>query len=105
MWRHPCWWSYRLMSTSSRRACLLVLRRQHRSLRRRLLRHRPPRRPVVDRSRWVGRRVVELGRGFVDTSLRENKLLPPVLALLALFVFAWVLAGVFLGGTDDQKPV
>jgi len=32
-------------------------------------------------------------------------MLPPVLALLALFVFAWVLAGVFLGGTDDQKPV
>ena len=59
----------------------------------------------MDRSRWVGRRVIELGRGFVDTSLRENKLLPPVLALLALLVFAWVLAGVFLGGTDDQKPV
>jgi len=60
---------------------------------------------VVDRLRWVGRRVVDLGRGFVDTFLRDNRLLPPLLALLALFVFAWVLAGVFLGGTDDQKPV
>jgi hypothetical protein len=49
--------------------------------------------------------VVDLGRGFVDTFLRDNRLLPPLLALLALFVFAWVLAGVFLGGTDDQKPV
>ena len=55
--------------------------------------------------RWVGRRVVDLGRGIVDTFLRDNRVLPPVLALLALFVFAWVLAGVFLGGTDEQKPV
>jgi hypothetical protein len=41
----------------------------------------------------------------VDTFLRDNRVLPPILALLALFVFAWVLAGVFLGGPDDQKPV
>jgi hypothetical protein len=59
----------------------------------------------VDRLRWAGRRVADLGRGLVDTFLRDNRLLPPVLALLALFVFAWVLAGVFLGGTDEQKPV
>ena len=55
--------------------------------------------------RWVGHRVADLARGLVDTFLRDNRVLPPVLALLALFVFAWVLAGVFLGGTDDQKPV
>jgi uncharacterized membrane protein YgcG len=55
--------------------------------------------------RWVGRRVSDLARGLVDTFLRDNRLLPPVLALLALFVFAWVLAGVFLGRTSDQKPV
>ncbi len=60
---------------------------------------------MVARLRWVGRRVADLARGFVDTFLRDNRLLPPVLALLALFVFAWVLAGVFFGGTDDQKPV
>jgi hypothetical protein len=59
----------------------------------------------VDRLRWVGHRVADVARGFVDTFLRDNRFLPPVLALLALFVFAWVLAGVFLGGTDDQKPV
>jgi Bacterial TSP3 repeat len=60
---------------------------------------------VVVRLGWLGSRVVDLGRGIVDTFLRDNRVLPPVLALLALFVFAWVLAGVFLGGTDDQKPV
>ena len=60
---------------------------------------------MVDRLRWVGRCGANLGRGIADTLLRDNRLLPPVLALLALFVFAWVLAGVFLGGTDDQKPV
>jgi hypothetical protein len=49
--------------------------------------------------------VADLGRGLVDTFLRDNRLLPPVLALLALFVFAWVLAGVFVGGNDDQEPV
>jgi hypothetical protein len=55
--------------------------------------------------RWVGHRVADFARGLVDTFLRDNRLLPPVLALLALFVFAWVLAGVFVGKTDDQKPV
>jgi hypothetical protein len=49
--------------------------------------------------------VADLGRSLVDTFLRDNRLLPPVLALLALFVFAWVLAGVFIGGTDEQKPI
>jgi hypothetical protein len=49
--------------------------------------------------------VSDLARRLVDTFLRDNRLLPPVLALLALFVFAWVLAGVFVGRTDDQKPV
>ena len=46
-----------------------------------------------------------IGRSVVDTFFRDNRLLPPILALLTLFVFAWVLAGVFVGGTDDQKPV
>jgi hypothetical protein len=55
--------------------------------------------------RWVGHRVADLARGLVDTFLRDNRVLPPVLALLALFVFAWVLAGVFVGRTDQQKPV
>ena len=48
-----------------------------------------PRGPAVP-LRWVGRRVSDLARARVDTFLRDNRLLPPVLALLALFVFAWV---------------
>jgi hypothetical protein len=60
---------------------------------------------VVDRLRWVAHRVAYIARALVDTFLRENRLLPPILALLALFVFAWLLAGIFLGGTDEQKPV
>jgi hypothetical protein len=55
--------------------------------------------------RSAARRVADLGRSLVDTFLRDNRLLPPVLALLALFVFAWVLAGIFVGGTEDRKPV
>ncbi len=55
--------------------------------------------------RSVGHRAADLGRALVDTFVRDNRLLPPILALLALFVFAWVLAGVFIGGTDEQKPV
>src|SRR5918912_949313 len=98
-------WRCRLTYTSSRRACLQVLRPRRRPPRRLPLRRLPPRAPVVDRLRRVGRRVAELGRSFVDTFLRDNRLLPPVLALLALFVFAWVLAGVFVGRSEDQKPV
>src|SRR5918993_2008711 len=93
------------MSTSSRRACLPVRRPRRRPHRRLPPPHLPPRGPAVGRLWWAGQRVADLGRGFADTFLRDDRLLPPVLALLALFVFAWVLAGVFLGGTDDQKPV
>ncbi len=50
------------------------------------------------------RPLAALGSGFVDTFLRNNRVLPPVLALLALFVFAWILAGTFLGG-GAQEPV
>jgi hypothetical protein len=42
-----------------------------------------------------------LWSGFVDTFLRDNKVIPAVLALLALFVFAWVVAGAFLGGPEE----
>src|SRR5215218_166944 len=98
-------WRYRLTSTSSWRACLLVLRPPRRPPRRQPPRHPPPRGPAVASRRWVGHRMANLAGGIVDTFLRDNRLLPPLLALLALFVFAWVLAGVFLGGTDDQKPV
>jgi hypothetical protein len=52
----------------------------------------------------MGRRLADVGSGFVDAFLRDNRVLPPVLAVLALFVVAWILAGVFMGDSD-QKPV
>jgi hypothetical protein len=50
----------------------------------------------------VGRRVSAVGSGFVDTFLRDNRVIPIVLALLALLVFAWIVAGAFLGGPDEE---
>ena len=50
----------------------------------------------------LGRRLAGVGSGFVETFLRDNKVIPVVLALLALFVFAWVVAGTFFGGTDEE---
>lgn len=61
-----------------------------------------------DRLRRVGRRLAGLGMGFVDAFVRDNRVLPPVLAAMAVFVAAWLLAGAVLGGDDggtDQKPV
>lgn len=40
----------------------------------------------------------------MDTFVRNNRVLPPVLALLALFVFAWILAGAYIDSTG-QEPV
>ncbi len=47
------------------------------------------------------RRPAGLWSQFVDTFLRDNKVIPTVLALLALFVVAWVLAEGFLGGPGE----
>lgn len=49
-------------------------------------------------------RISALWRGVFDTLVRDNKVLPTVLALLALFLFAWVVAGAFLGGSEDDGP-
>jgi hypothetical protein len=51
----------------------------------------------------VGQRLAALGSGIVDTFLRENRVLPPVLALFALLVFAWIVAGIFVGGPDEEQ--
>jgi hypothetical protein len=60
---------------------------------------------VLGRVRGSGpaRRLAGLWSGFVDTFLRDNKVIPAVLALLALFVFAWVVAGIFLD--TPEEPV
>jgi hypothetical protein len=47
------------------------------------------------------RRLAAVGSGFVDTFFRDNKVIPLVLALLALFVLAWMVAGVFLSGSGE----
>ena len=49
------------------------------------------------------RRVVSFGQGFVDAFLRDNKVIPAVLALLALFVFSWIVAGALLGPPDGER--
>ncbi len=51
----------------------------------------------------LGRRVSAVGSGFVDTFLRDNKVVPVVLALLALLVFAWIVAGAIIGGPDEEQ--
>ena len=47
-------------------------------------------------------RISTLWRGFFDALVRDNKVLPPVLALLALLLFAWVAAGLFMAGPEDE---
>jgi Bacterial TSP3 repeat len=51
----------------------------------------------------LGQRLSAFGSGIADTFLRDNRVIPPVLALLALLVFAWIVAGIFVGGSDDEE--
>jgi len=60
---------------------------------------------VADRIRLLGRRVADFGSTLADALVRDNRVLPPVLAVLALFVIAWVLAGAFMGDEPDQQTV
>jgi len=48
-------------------------------------------------------RISALWRNLFDTLVRDNKVLPPVLALLAILLFAWVVAGAFLGGPEEEE--
>ena len=59
---------------------------------------------MADRLRRIGGRLADLLTDLVNAFVRDNRVLPPVLAVLALFIIAWVLAGALMGGTD-QKPV
>ena len=47
-------------------------------------------------------RLADFWRGLFDALVRDNKVLPPVLALLALLLFAWVVAGAFLSEPDEE---
>jgi len=54
--------------------------------------------------RRTGRRLADFVAELADAFVRDNRVLPPVLAVLALFIIAWILAGALMGGTD-QEPV
>ena len=53
----------------------------------------------------LGQRLAAVGSGFADTFLRDNRVIPPVLALLALLVFAWIVAGLFVGGPEKDQAL
>ncbi|HSL01765.1 MAG TPA: hypothetical protein VK869_15620 [Rubrobacteraceae bacterium] len=59
---------------------------------------------MLDRLRDSGpvRRLADAGARFFDTFIRDNRVIPPVIALLALVVFAWVVAGLFVGAPDEE---
>ena len=44
-----------------------------------------------------------LWNAFYDAFVRENRVLPPVVALLALLLFAWVVAGAFVDESGDES--
>ena len=60
---------------------------------------------MADRIRLLGRRIADFGSTLAVAFVRDNRVLPPVLAVLALFVIAWVLAGAFMGNETAQKTV
>ena len=57
---------------------------------------------MADRLRLFGRRLADFGSTLVDGFVRDNRVLPPVLAVLSLFVIAWILAGAFMGEPDQE---
>jgi hypothetical protein len=46
--------------------------------------------------------MADLASTLVDAFVRDNRVLPPVLAVLALFIIAWILAGAFMGEPDQE---
>ena len=52
--------------------------------------------------RFSARRVAAAGGRVWDGLLRDNKVIPAVLAVLALLVFAWIIAGALIGGPAEE---
>ncbi len=48
-------------------------------------------------------RLAAVGTRIRDGLLRDSKVMPAVLATLALLVFAWLVAGAFIGGSPDEE--
>jgi len=44
-----------------------------------------------------------IGPGFSSAYLRSSKAIPPVLAVLAVLIFAWIVAGFFVSPTQEQQ--
>src|SRR4051794_10775218 len=54
-------------------------------------------------SRSSGRRVTAVFERIGDGLLRDNKVVPAVLGILALLIFAWLIAGVLIGGLGGEE--
>lgn len=48
-------------------------------------------------------RLASVGDRLRDGLLRDNKVLPVVLGFVAILVFAWLIAGVFMGGSGEEE--
>ncbi len=49
------------------------------------------------------RHLAALGERIRGGLLRYNKVIPPVLGVLALLIFAWLIAGVLIGGSGEEE--
>lgn len=54
-------------------------------------------------SRSSGRRVPTMFGRIRDGLLRDNKVVPAVLGILALLIFAWLIAGALIGGLGGEE--
>lgn len=54
-------------------------------------------------SRSSGRSVLVVIARVRDSLLRDNKVVPAVLGVLALLIFAWLVAGALIGGPGDEE--
>jgi hypothetical protein len=55
------------------------------------------------KSRSSGRRVTVVFGRIRDSLLRDNKVVPAVLGILALLIFAWLIAGYLIGGIGGEE--
>ena len=53
--------------------------------------------------RPYSRRLAAVGTSIRDDLLRDNKVVPAVLATLALLVFAWLVVSAFMGGGSNEE--
>jgi hypothetical protein len=53
--------------------------------------------------RPYARRLAAVGTRIRDGLWRDNKVVPAVLATLALIVFTWLVMGAFIGGSPDEE--